>query len=1449
MNKTEAAYSSLLETPNNQPVTNYSPNLPWTALSHGMSCNRISSYPSPVISFEINFPLSNFMTPVLSKCPEKTIVHVMLDSGANVSFLTTSILKTLGLEKYVVPAGQLAMQADGETKLQVLGEFHMILTRKTSKNEILKFPFKALVVNKLNNCDVIGGMNFLVENQIDLLVSKRKIKVQDKYILEESPSVLVNNLSLTVSPQELEHRLDTSVLHCSSSSNPSFHTPSEIVVTPKSSPKLLENPEKLISSRSSPLPTSLLNTQTQNQSQSYLQHSPHHLYSLNRVGVLWPEEALKFKLPPNFEPDSLYIIEPRIENEKNNWIPQLATASNGVIEIFNLSAKPVLYGKGKDTQFIQIRALSTSDPNLFSSTETLSAGSSKDKDEPDGRIEEIDINSKDMSVNQLAKLEEIHLKYRKVFNKDLRAGVNPSLSSSICDWNWAGGCKPPSHVSKIPIYSNRQEQLLLQDKIDWMYENNICDVYDSSKYGPLEFCTPCMLVPKGSAKGKENLTHEDYRFVQLHNKQNDWISTQPARSVNVPDALYDIGQWNYIIETDLFHGFWQRVTTKEKLPQCAFHSPFKGTFVMLRGSQGRKNESEQLDEWLYQVMGDLIQEGRVLKLHDDIRVGGKTVDEALVNYNLMLQRFSHHNIKLHPKKTKIFPKSTAVFGFVKEGQILKPSEHTILSISKTPQPRTTTQLRGFLGQFKTFFKHVPNTAIILGPLEKFVAKFKGKNEPLLWDEATVNTFNQAKKEILNRKSLYLPKRSDQLAQTHDWSKEGVGATLFAVFDKEHLVVSYFSQSNEGNMRDWPPCDGEAAAGAAGINFNKHYIREALKPTILLFDNKTVVQAANILAKGSFSVGRRLNALLACINNFNVIVQHLSGKLGLNPHSDLQSRMPIPQNHCPDNSCNTCNFLKNIAASLDSEVLKKQPNVSVNMIQNEEEEKIDIKDIISGKKTLKFMTRSSIKQLQSEDEELMRVDFYLRSGNRALAKDNKCPYVKRYMNNPHAIRTNDGLLVVHRKVPHSVISAEVPIIPRSMAPGILTSSHIKLSHPLPNQFKKAMERYCYSLDQDKIIEDICKHCHLCCSLERLRKEIPTYEPSPPPEHPGTHWAADVMKYGKRCILVAADNLSSFAVAAVARSERHEHLQEAIVQAISPFKSMAVQTEVRVDTAPGLAKLTKAESLEKFGMKLDPGHVKNKNSCAKVDKVMSELRRELEVLNPVERTLSPEDLCIAVSNLNSRVRHSGLSAREIMFQRSQTTNENIPLDDSTLQEATQVLRSKNLQYAAKSKSNESSKPAQPAMVKEGNLVYLKTEKEKGSARHLYLVVKIDDEAKLKVRKILHSMEQFPIKLRPEEYTVRQEDVFLAPNQPNLEKVKFKNFDTPVETSVKNVKKPVSLPAKLRFKQFSKCVTYPPINLDSSESEDELEEFDSNEMEHSAEEEAAERPGGGSCSGGGT
>ena len=105
----------------------------------------------------------------------------MLDCGDNVSFITIPKCKSLDIIKYIKPAGQLTQQADGKTRLHVKSEISLVLTRNTVKNDILVFIFNALVVEKLNNCDVIRGQNFLIENHIDIYPRKRKIAVREKY--------------------------------------------------------------------------------------------------------------------------------------------------------------------------------------------------------------------------------------------------------------------------------------------------------------------------------------------------------------------------------------------------------------------------------------------------------------------------------------------------------------------------------------------------------------------------------------------------------------------------------------------------------------------------------------------------------------------------------------------------------------------------------------------------------------------------------------------------------------------------------------------------------------------------------------------------------------------------------------------------------------------------------------------------------------------------------------------------------------------------------------------------------------------------------------------------------------------------------------------------------------------------------------------------------------------
>ena len=90
---------------------------------------------------------------------------------------------------------------------------------------------------------------------------------------------------------------------------------------------------------------------------------------------------------------------------------------------------------------------------------------------------------------------------------------------------------------------------------------------------------------------------------------------------------------------------------------------------------------------------------------------------------------------------------------------------------------------------------------------------------------------------------------------------------------------------------------------------------------------------------------------------------------------------------------------------------------------------------------------------------------------------------------------------------------------------------------------------------------------------------------------------------------------------------------------------------------------------------------------------------------------------------------MTAWEILLQRDYQTGFRIDIDDETLSNMQISTRSSNQLSSAKYKAK-GGKPANPATINTGSLVYVKHEGDKTKARDRYLVVKIaDDECILK------------------------------------------------------------------------------------------------------------------------
>ena len=84
-----------------------------------------------------------------------------------------------------------------------------------------------------------------------------------------------------------------------------------------------------------------------------------------------------------------------------------------------------------------------------------------------------------------------------------------------------------------------------------------------------------------------------------------------------------------------------------------FKTPYKGVFAYVTGAQGMPGMSEHLDNVLDATIGDLIQDNKAFKIHDQIYVGGEDFESFLNNIVEVFTRLAEAGLRLGADKTII----------------------------------------------------------------------------------------------------------------------------------------------------------------------------------------------------------------------------------------------------------------------------------------------------------------------------------------------------------------------------------------------------------------------------------------------------------------------------------------------------------------------------------------------------------------------------------------------------------------------------------------------------------------------------------------------------------------------------------------------------------------------------------------------------------------------------
>ena len=1219
---------------------------------------------------------------------------ITCDSGATVSFVDQALVRRLRVP--MLPNGQLAQLAIPKVRAASLGEINIVVIEASTSNICLRL--RALVMPSLS-VPCYGGRTFEHDNGICDDVNTMKVSIHHGRFTVD--------LSEKIGPLPLPQPPPT--LTVSSATDVPVPTQSKeracVPLSAQSTPP----------SQTQPLPPSQVCTPVLMKEKASV--LPHGLYP---IPCKQPPGSKVLVLPPTpLEPSSAASL----------WPPQVCDVASGSALYVNQTESPLYHAKHTHFRLLQMEELPVTKP--VSCPVNLLALTTPSQPSADSILAQIKINSDVLSAAQLQDLHTLHRKHLSAFNEDMSGGFQDADHPYYATFAFKDENRTPPHKVWAPQF-NRKCQDLMQAKCDELEHDGI--LADPSKVDTdVRLVSPTFIQQKGSAKHKPlaQCSLNEIRFITCFNSLNDSIHPVSGRSNSYNDIMKYMASQPYCIHADLTSSYFQVKVHKKFWKYMGVMTPYRGIRVLTRLGQGLLNSDVHLEQVVTRVLGDEMLKGMCIIARDDLIVGATSIEKCLANWALILAKLDEHNLKLNPRKVRVLLQDTEIYGHkVQDGKV-RPSDHIVTSLAATTTDSLVTvkQVNSWKGLYKTLIRHLPNLASVMAPFDAACAG-QPSSDKFDWTRPGIlAAFNAATKHLDQVMETYLPHPDEQLALKPDTSEVNLcsGWVMNCCREVEGttrwLPVQYASAKLHNYMSTWTPCEQEGVGTVLAIDQTRHWINESSKPTLVLPDNKPVVEAADLMRRGKHSKNPRLQSFLASVNRSNVIFRHNSAKAGLHDVPDALSRRPPKP--CTSKDCQVERFLSELPARVELMPITLQTIALESLNPAQLAAAGDMQELLGkGTGPIPLGSRETWIALQADCEDCCKFLLCKRLGQVPTRKDKNKTAVNRLLK---TCEVSKGLIISRSFDPALMRETERVYVPSMFLPAILTVMHARLVHPLPTQLQRIFEKYFVGFGVQGLCNTISEECSLCVANKRFPRELDQFSPSSDISHPGSHMGTDVMKRAGQQVVITCDRFSNFVTATIAQSEKREDMIQAILTTVTPIRH-AAKVEVRTDRATSLQSLANRpdQQLLDNGIVLVLGEHANRNSNCSVDKSMQELEGELKRLDPVGGKLTPGLLSQAVTNLNDRIRGHGLSASQLHFSRDHITGRNLALRDSRFKEMREIRRERGSTGVKVSPSKS---------VKPGQLVHIKAEGTKHCSRNP-LVVTSDQGRTVTVQRMLRA-----------------------------------------------------------------------------------------------------------------
>lgn len=193
---------------------------------------------------------------------------------------------------------------------------------------------------------------------------------------------------------------------------------------------------------------------------------------------------------------------------------------------------------------------------------------------------------------------------------------------------------------------------------------------------------------------------------------------------------------------------------------------------------------------------------------DDVIIFGESKEQLEKHVKAVLGRFKEYNIRLNYEKCTFSVKEIRFLGHLLSENGIKPSSDKVLAIKQFRQPKSSEEVRSFLGLVNFVGKFIPDLATLTDPLRALMKK----DTPFEWSEAQDNAFSTLKERLSLICILGYYNVKDRILLYADASPVGLGAVLVQ-FNKENdpRIISYASKSLSDTEKRYCQTEKEALA--------------------------------------------------------------------------------------------------------------------------------------------------------------------------------------------------------------------------------------------------------------------------------------------------------------------------------------------------------------------------------------------------------------------------------------------------------------------------------------------------------------------------------------------------------------------------------------------------------------------------------------------------------------